>query len=129
MGKMNSNFSYEYVLSGNIKSEEIKNKFNLKDYFNFCKIYEREKKNKSSDKRKISDPELMENEFYERFNFVDKKFDRNKSPYRNWKSAEFPFLWLKKFKFQNKELEFKADTLLAENFAGIFQNTEDVKNV
>jgi len=124
---MNPDFSYDYIVAGNIKAEDIKEKFDLKDYFNFCKIYAREHKSKDS-RTKISE-EIEPKEFFTKFTFVDRRFNLKDRQYKNCRVAEFPFLWLKKAKFKKpeKELDVTSESLLAENYAGILKDVQDVQ--
>ena len=120
---MGDHSAYEYILSGGIKAEDIKVKYNneakinfkLKDYYNFCKIYTREFEYKKSNPRKSyhknSNPRKSnsknleqkigafknrEDSFCKRFSFVEKKDSgRTIGRYRNCKVSDFPFSWLK----------------------------------
>jgi len=75
--------TYEFMLAGNIKVEDIKKGFELKDYCNFCKI-----KADSS------------------FTLLKNKISANEV---------------------HRVLEFIPDKLMADNFAGIFKNTEELQ--
>lgn len=112
---MNTHSVYDFVKAGKIESSEIKNKMALKDYF----------KNLNAAKT-IGYYENRENEFHEKFTFIDKNecssiIGKNKKR----KVSEFSFMWLKYSKI-HKEIEFKAEKVKAENSSGIFQSTEEL---
>ena len=122
--QMNSNY-YDFLLAGNIKAEEIKKGIELKDYYNFCKIYNREKIEHSE---KIISYNKQPITLCNKYTFINESECKNTlKRYKNCKTTEFPFAWLKDNMLkQNKTkriLKFTTDT---EKFAGI-KEIEDVK--
>jgi CRISPR-associated protein Cmr2 len=120
---MNSQTTYyDYILSGNIRPEDIKKRNRLHGYFSYNKIYTRtkadEKKDKTIEEIYKNDKEIL----YKHYTFIDRSETESVfGRYRKCKITDFPFAWLKDniFKSTNRskrEFEFETE---AEKYSGI----------
>jgi CRISPR-associated protein Cmr2 len=118
---------YDYILSGYISTEIIRNKLN--DYFNYCKIYTRIKADENKDKTIEEVYKNNKDKLCRDNTFIDEsKIESVLKRYRKYKISDFPFAWLKDNMFKRtnrnkREFEFVTE---AENYSGV-KNISDLQ--